>query len=250
MRPEQAPAPDARRGDDGHVSEAEAFEQTLYLITHDLRACLRGLQTIPDWIREDLEEQGGTVPKAVCGYIDLLKTQAARADRMLLDLRDYGRIGRYSDPPERMPLDALVQAAAAQVGLPEGFELRCQPDMPEVSAPPGDMTRLIAALLRNAAVHHDHAQGVIAVAAQMRSGTVTLTVRDDGPGIPAEHHAQAFAVLKTLRPRDVCEGSGMGLAMVRKIAESLGGRAWIDASNAPRGTTVRVALPAPPTGGP
>jgi len=96
-------------------------------------------------------------------------------------------------------------------------------------------------LMSNAIKHHDHPeQGHIWVEAKDDGSSVEFVVSDDGPGIPEQYRGRVFGMFQTLKPRDEVEGSGMGLAIVRKLAESQGGRVWLTDRPAGRGLSVHV----------
>jgi signal transduction histidine kinase len=97
-------------------------------------------------------------------------------------------------------------------------------------------------LIGNAVKHHDRAQGRVQVRCGVRGDAYVFSVADDGPGIPAEYHQRVFQMFQTLRPRDAVEGSGMGLALVRRIVEGGNGSVWVE-PNAPRGSVFRFTWP-------
>jgi signal transduction histidine kinase len=99
-------------------------------------------------------------------------------------------------------------------------------------------------LISNAVHHHDKATGSIHVAAEDRGALQAFAVTDDGPGIPAHFHGQIFEMFQTLKPRDQVEGSGMGLAIVRKQVELSGGTISVESSEG-NGSTFRFTLTAP-----
>jgi signal transduction histidine kinase len=98
-------------------------------------------------------------------------------------------------------------------------------------------------LIENAVKHHHRpAQGRVVIAAQAAGDFVEFTVADDGPGIEPEYHERVFDVFQTLRPRDELEGSGMGLAIVKKLVESYGGTITVE-STGEQGSTFRFTWP-------
>ena len=97
-------------------------------------------------------------------------------------------------------------------------------------------------LVSNAAKHHDRDGGTIDVTLAIEDGALLATVKDDGPGIPPEHRERVFEPFKTLKPRDETEGSGMGLAFVRKVAELHGGSIELAESEG-RGSTFVLRWP-------
>ncbi|MEM9814729.1 MAG: ATP-binding protein, partial [Pseudomonadota bacterium] len=101
-------------------------------------------------------------------------------------------------------------------------------------------------LLSNAIKHHDRTVGWISVDVEILDESYLLSVADDGPGIPEDYHERVFQIFETLRPRDQVEGSGMGLALVKKTVELVGGAIEIVSGAETRGTTVRVLWPKDP----
>ena len=99
-------------------------------------------------------------------------------------------------------------------------------------------------LLGNAVKHHDRSVGLVAVSARDRGAHVEFVVSDDGPGIPAQFHEKVFRMFQTLRPRDAVEGSGMGLALVKKLVETAGGTLMLESDG--RGAAARFTWPKKP----
>ena len=231
------------RSADTVAPEAQEFDEILYHITHDLRSALRAMKTLPGWLREDLTSHGVTPTTSVLEILEMIETQADRADRMLLDLRTFSRIGRASDDPSVMTLREAIDGAAEQVRIPAGFRIDCDLRVNAVRAPRNDLRELFAVLLSNAVTHHDADIGRITIEAHTEDDAAILSVTDDGPGIPERFRERVFSMMATLRPRDECPGSGLGLSIARKIVTKMGGTVTIDDVGQGRGTRVRIALP-------
>ena len=224
------------------VSEQE-FEQLLYQITHDLRACFRAVRTIPEWIREDA--RSGIAEETLSEHLDMLLTPAERGDQILLDLRSYSRIGRMSESPARHRIDRLVSAACVTLDWPEDFSCTLEGGGLELFGPEADLVQMFAAIMGNSIKHHDRPTGQVNIVAAQTPEGVTISIQDDGPGIPPQFHDKVFDLMTTLRPRDVCEGSGVGLALARKILRSNGGGIRLAEADGERGTTVQIRMPVP-----
>lgn len=224
-------------------AEADGFEKYLYLITHDLRACFRALKTIPGWIREDLATVDA--PAEVIAHLDMLVIQARRGDRMLLDLREFSRVGRLGGPVVSQEIRTLCDRCWQAIGPPADMVLDLNLAEGSVTLPQEDATRLFTALLDNAAKHRDRSGGTVRV---VSSGgpTAMIRIEDDGPGIAAEYRDKAFELLSTLRPRDACEGSGVGLALARKIVATAGGEIDLGDRAEGSGLSVSIRLPGVP----
>ena len=219
----------------------DSFETYLYLITHDLRACFRALKTIPAWIAEDLVD--ADVPDEVHTHLEMLMTQALRGDRMLIDLREFSRVGRLSGPPMTEDIRSVVARCWQALNPPDGMQLDLEKAEGAVTLPQEDTIRLFAALLENVVKHHDGPGGHVRIVSA-GGPEVRIRIEDDGPGIAQEYREKAFELLTTLRPRDACEGSGVGLALARKIVESAGGTIGLEDVPAGRGLCVSIRLPA------
>ena len=223
-------------------SASKDFEDFIYLISHDVRASVRALIELPQWIAEDLEEQGIPVEGSLATSMDLMNRHTGRLDRMLVDLLTYSRIGRMQET-RQIDLDRALDQVLDEIQLPHGFELVRDIQQRRLQIGERDILTLLGALIQNAMRHHDRKAGRIVVSATATgSGGVMLRVADDGPGIEEAFREKVFDAMRTLRPRDEVEGSGMGLANVRKIAGLYDGAARATDSPYGRGAMIEVRL--------
>lgn len=223
---------------------SEEFDEIIYHITHDVRAAIRAIRTLPTWLREDLTSEGVVLSQGVGETLEMLERQANRADQMLLDLRSYSRVGRTFDDPTKFSLQSVVEKAMEDIELPEEFSVSVDQDVPTISGSFNELGLLFQALISNAVKHHDRSRGNVRIGATETDGIVHCIIEDDGPGIPAEFRERVFEMMATLKSRDDCEGSGLGLSIARKIALRHGGRIKIRDTGNERGTCVVVDLPA------
>lgn len=215
------------------------FEDFIYLISHDVRNSVRALIELPQWIAEDLAEAGVKVDGSVADSLDLMNRHTGRLDRMLVDLLTYSRVGRMQDI-KVMNLEQALDEVLEEMRIPQGFTVVRALDCEDVTMGERDVLTLLTALISNAIKHHDRSVGKVVISSYRDAEQVILTVRDNGPGIPRGYHERVFGAMTTLRPRDEVEGSGMGLALTRKIAEHYRGDATILENQEGRGTTVEV----------
>lgn len=217
------------------------IEDFIYLISHDVRASVRALLELPQWIAEDLEEAGVKLDGPVATSIELMNRHTGRLDRMLVDLLTYSRVGRMQEFGSR-EIDAALNSVLDEMKLPAGFvvtrDLKCTHAM----IGDRDILTLLDELIQNALKHHHKPSGRIHIASATDGGETVISVADDGPGISPENREKVFSAMQTLRPRDEVEGSGMGLATVRKIATTYGGSAQTVRSVFGRGTTIEVRV--------
>jgi signal transduction histidine kinase len=220
---------------------AREIDDFIYLISHDVRASVRALLELPQWIAEDLEEAGVKLDGSLASSIEMMNRHTGRLDRMLVDLLTYSRVGRMQEMC-RIDINAALDTVLGDAKLPQRFSVTRDIACKQVTMGNRDILTLLDALVQNARKHHDKAGGRIHVATATDADQVVVTVSDDGPGIPPEFRERVFEAMQTLRPRDEIEGSGMGLATTRKIASVYGGTAHVTASVFGAGTGIKVRL--------
>ena len=223
---------------------AQEFEKALYHITHDFRATLRAMRTLPEWIRADLAADHVIVSDSVLESLKMLEKQALRADNMLLDLRTYSRIGRIQDKVSLVPLKPAIENAVADLKPPPGFIVNTDLQLHAIKAPFNECQLLFEVLISNAIKHHDGSVGTVQITTSNDNQDILIAVEDDGPGIPREYRDRVFEMMAMLQSRDDCEGSGLGLSIARKIVGHQGGEISIADPKYMKGTRIEVRLPA------
>lgn len=226
-------------------SSASELEDFVYLISHDVRNSVRALIELPQWIEEDLLESGVRVDGSVSQSIDLMNRHTGRLDRMLVDLLTFSRVGRMQDV-SKIDVDIALSDMLEAMRIPSGFTVRAELETNALFLGERDALTLFTQLVSNAIKHHDKKKGEVIVSLHEESDAAVLRVSDDGPGIEEKYRERIFAAMTTLRPRDEVEGSGMGLAIVRKIAQTYGGELSVGVGAQRRGTTVEVRFPLKP----
>ena len=217
------------------------LDDLVYRISHDLRASVRALQELPTWITEDLADDGIELPDSPRRSLGLIASHARRLDQMLNGLLDYARVGRLQAVSEIDPAKALAEVVE-DLGPPRGVTIDARMEDCVVHMGETDLMRLYMVLLTNAIRHTDERPTTITVRGGPVDGAWQLTVTDQGPGIPADQREAVFAPMIKLVSRDKEEGAGMGLAVLRKIAEYNRGTAWIEAGPDGVGTAVHVRI--------
>ncbi|MCA9622676.1 MAG: hypothetical protein KC731_26835 [Myxococcales bacterium] len=214
-------------------------ERLFYAVAHDLRSPLRAVETLAEWIMEDIAV--GDV-EDVKSHVVTLKGRVGRLDRMLNDLLSYARVGRTQHAKERVEVGALLEEIeGGLLPIPEGFELVWS-TMPTLYVERTLLLQVLLNLIGNALKHHDAPRGRIEITCTAEPGRHVFRVTDDGPGIPIHYRDRIFGLFSTLKRRDEVEGSGMGLAFVQKVVQRVGGRVVAEGPEG-RGITFRVDWP-------
>jgi signal transduction histidine kinase len=204
------------------------YENFIYLISHDLRNSMRALIEVPRWIAEDLEETGHRIEGSLAENLGLMNTHTRRLDRMLFDLLVHSRIGR-NQAVIAVELSDVVDTICQEYRIPSSIRLEIDLAVPTLLIGERDAYTLLTALFTNALRHRDAATSCISLSSRAERDAVILHFCDDGPGIAPIHREKVFQAMTTLKARDEVEGSGMGLAHVRKILRTYGGSlTWVD----------------------
>ncbi len=218
----------------------QELEKFAYVASHDLKAPLRAINKSAKWLEEDLAEH---LTDETRGHLKVMNGRIKRMDKLLDDLMEYARIGRASDSryTEVIRGDLLMEDVLALLPL-EGFTLEVSPGFANIQVPRMPLQQILMNLIANSIKHHHKKTGRIAVTVENDGDFYAFAVKDDGPGISAQYHEQIFEMFRTLRPRDQVEGSGMGLAMVRKHIDVCGGTLRLESAPG-RGSTFGFTWP-------
>jgi signal transduction histidine kinase len=157
------------------------------------------------------------------------------------DLLEFARVGRSDGDLSHVDCGQLAREIIETLPLPEGFTIDIG-TMPTILTHRTPLHQVLRNLIGNAVKHHDRPDGRVEVSSMDHGNRIEFIVHDDGPGIAQDYHDQIFRMFTTLKPRDAVEGSGMGLALVKKIVEGRGGTIQLESAEG-RGATFRFTWP-------
>jgi len=217
----------------------EELDKFAYVASHDLKAPLRVIDNVSAWLVDDLDP---VLTDDTRESLQMLRSRVRRMERLLDDLLTHSRIGRAEERAVRITGAALAETLRDLVDLPPGMTLEIGEAFAEIEIANMPITTILLNLIGNAIKHHDRPDGTVRLDVQDTGAGYRFTVIDDGPGIPPQYHARIFEMFQTLRPRDEVDGSGLGLAMVRKYAEIAGGSVTV-ASDGARGACFTLFWP-------
>jgi PAS domain S-box-containing protein len=224
-------------------SNAE-LEQFSYAVSHDMRQPLRMISSYLQLIELGLADQ---LVGEKRDYFNYAIDGAKRIDQMLVALLEYSRVGRMGEPPtwieSRAALDEallFLQPAIAEAQA----KLTISGDWPRVFASHDEMLRLLQNLIGNAAKYRIAGRiPEITVTSEVANNEWRICIADNGVGIFPNQIKRLFKVFQRLHSRDVYEGTGIGLALCRKIAEHHKGRIWAESEGDGQGSKFCVVLP-------
>jgi PAS domain S-box-containing protein len=225
------------------VEDLERSNQELrdfaHVAAHDLKAPLRGIATLADWIAQDaadkIDAQGR---ENLC----LLRQRTERMARLIEGILRYAEIGHGDRSVERVDANALVAEVIEQIAPPPHIVIQIANPLPVVSCERVRLLQVFQNLISNAVKYLDKPEGRIQVGGVEEGDFGRFRVTDNGPGIEEKHFTRIFRIFQTLAPKNDSESTGIGLALVKKIVEWYGGRVWVE-SDVGQGSTFFFTLP-------
>lgn len=225
----------------------EELEQFAYVASHDLRQPLRMITSYTQLIERDL---GTGIPAQAKEFMGYVKNAAHRMDDMLVALLEYSRVGRAGEPMESLDsgqvveealrfLEPVIREREAAIELPRAW--------PTIHVSRNEAVRLFQNLIGNALKYCPPNRAPrIVVATERGAGGWVFSIADNGIGIPNDQFKRLFKVFQRLHRADEYEGTGIGLAVCRRIVERHGGRIWVASDGVEKGATFHVLLPDAP----
>jgi len=211
------------------------LDQFAHIASHDLKAPLRAISNLAEWIEADLQ---GQLPAENQLQMRLLRSRVLRMEALISGLLDYSRVGRTQAAIASVSVRTLLEDVIDSLDPPASFAIALAPDLPTLPARQLMLRQVFANLISNAIKHHDRLDGCITITACDRAAFYEFAITDDGPGIAAEYHDRIFVIFQTLTARDSKENTGVGLSIVKKIVEAEGGQIRVE-SEVGQGTTFR-----------
>ena len=198
----------------------EELDQFAYFASHDLKAPLRAIANLSQWLEDDL---CGNLPPENQHQLELLRGRVDRMENLINGLLEYSRIGRVKTGLKQVNINILLKEIIDTLAPPPEFTIKIGSKMPTLTTKRLLLQQVFANLISNAIKHHPRNDGCINISVNEIEKFYEFTVSDDGAGISPEFHQKIFAIFQTLEARDTKESTGVGLAIVKKIIDSVGG---------------------------
>jgi len=201
------------------------LDQFAYVVSHDLKAPLRGINNLSLWIEEDIGEQIEGETKT---NLDLMRKRVKRMEGLIDGILQYSRAGRVKHQAQTFSTKEVITELVANMSPPEKFVISIQNELPTLTTEKIAFEQVIANYISNAIKYNTSLEPTIDISYLENGKFYEFCVADNGPGIEKEFHEKVFVIFQTLQARDTFESTGVGLAIVKKMVEDKGGKVWIE----------------------
>lgn len=194
----------------------EELNKFAYVVSHDLKAPLRGIYNVITWIEEDLSSE---LSPALKNYLNIIPKRTQRMEALINGLLEYASINKKTSP-EFVDMNVLVSEIVQSI-VPRNFKLKIA-SLPEIFTERLKLEQVFSNLISNAVKYSNSDKPSLEINCQKVHGIYEFSVKDNGIGIDAEYHQKIFEIFQTLREKNEMESTGIGLAIVKKIIDDQG----------------------------
>ena len=203
------------------------LEQFAYVTSHDLKAPLRAITHLSQWIEDDLSDK--ELSQSTKEYLGLIRSRTERMEQLINGILQYSRIGRVNIEITDVDVGYLIKLVSEELLPPEDMTITIGEGMPILQANPTMLRQVFANLIENGIKYRDvEKEGLITITVQDIGEYYRFVVKDNGVGIDPKFHEKIFGMFQTLAPRDKNESTGVGLTIVKKIIQYHGGTIEVD----------------------
>ncbi|OHB81927.1 MAG: hypothetical protein A2Z38_08815 [Planctomycetes bacterium RBG_19FT_COMBO_48_8] len=209
------------------------------IVSHDLKAPLRGIKSLATWILDDCSDNLGEQAKE---QMNLLLGRVERMYNLIDGIIQYSKAGRTEEKYVQVNLNDFIPEAIDMLVPPENISITIENTMPVIECAETHIMQLFQNMLSNAIKYMDKPQGQIKVGCVEEDGFWKFSIADNGPGIEERHFENIFKMFQALSVSENFEGTGIGLTIAKKIVELYGGNIWVE-SKIGKGSTFFFTLP-------
>jgi PAS domain S-box-containing protein len=197
-----------------------------HIVSHDLKAPLRAIASLSQWIEEDLE---GALTEETQQQMNLLRSRVHRMENTISGLLNYARFGKIESKIESVVVAQLLAETIDSIAPSATFSIAIAP-MPTFDTKRLLLSQVFANLIGNGIKHHNRSDGLIQISVQDRGDFYEFAIADDGPGIALEDRERIFTIFQSGTSQNRLDSSGIGLAIVKKIVEAETGTIRLESS--------------------
>lgn len=215
------------------------LDQFAYVVSHDLKAPLRTIGNLTDWILEDSIKN---LDKQSQENFNLIRGRVKRMEQLINGILEYSKSTKAIEVENFFSMKEIISDAIEMVATPQDCHVEVGENMPLYYGDKTKYKQVFLNFISNAVKHNDKPQINICIKCNELDHFWRFSISDNGPGIDPKYHEKIFIIFQTLKARDEFESTGVGLAIVKKIIEEAGGKIWVE-SVLGEGTTFNFILP-------
>ncbi len=202
------------------------LQQFAYIASHDLQTPLRAVSGFAQCLQQDY---GDRFDEKANDYLDRMVDASSRMKSLITDLLAFSRIDSRAKPFDKVDLNEVFADALTMLGITDDSHEQVRKDqLPSVMGDRSQLMQLLMNLIGNGLKYHSDAPIEISVTAHRKNGDWIIEVKDNGIGIDPSYFVKIFEIFRRLHTRTQYPGTGIGLALCRRIVHRHGGRIWVD----------------------
>ena len=203
----------------------EELKELAYTLSHDLKAPLRGIKTLIDWVHDDNKVK---LDETSLQNFQLIDQKVTMLYGLIGGIIEFSKIGGDGGDQEEVNLETVITEVVELLNIPASVDLVIKGKLPTITSSKVQMIQVFQNLISNAIKYSDKDNITIEVGVEMNNSEQIFFVKDNGPGIDPKHFERIFKIFKTLKPKNDGESTGIGLSIVKKIIGKHNGRIWVE----------------------
>ena len=217
-------------------NQNEQLNDYAHIVSHDLKSPLRNISALLSWTREDFREKLG---EDSLTNINLMQNKVEKMDHLIENILKYSSLDNTSAKEELISTQEVVTEIISMIYIPNHIEVRIKNELPIIRADATRIQQLFQNLISNAVNYIDKDQGLVEIDVLEKNSKYIFSIKDNGCGIPEEHHEKIFKIFSSASNKQ--KSTGIGLSIVRKIIDLYNGNIWLESEEG-KGTTFFFSL--------
>ncbi|HNB33047.1 MAG TPA: ATP-binding protein [Bacteroidia bacterium] len=214
-----------------YLSDLEKTNKELdkfaYIVSHDLKAPLRAIGNLTDWITQDSADSLSDESKE---NFQIIKGRVKRMEQLINAILEYSKVSKHKGTQELFSFNEIIHNAVDLAGTDSNCKIEISGTMPEYYGDKVKYQQVFMNLISNGIKHNNKEQKKIEISCREEGKFWEFMIKDNGPGIDKRFHEKVFVIFQTLKARDEFESTGIGLSIVKKIVEEAGGSIRIEST--------------------